>query len=78
MALALRDGMLDKLTEAMRVHTEYDRLALKSQLMKPVDVSVFELGKFDNERHAEIVINEYRNDPLKLHDDRRIECVYHV
>ena len=75
---AIRNKMEDVLISGLKVVTEYDKLAIRSQVMKPIDVSVFELGKFENERYAESVINDYRNDPLKLHEDRRPERGYHI
>ena len=78
MALSMRDGMTAKLTEAMKVHTEYDRLAISHQLHQPIEVSVFELGEFVDERRAEQVVNDYRNDTLALHEDGCPERVYHV
>ncbi|MFG1559548.1 hypothetical protein ABMA68_16390 [Halobacteriovorax sp. FRX-2] len=74
----MRAKMEDVLMREMKVRTDYDKLAIRSQVMKPVDVSLFELGEFMSEPRAESIINEYRNDPLLLHEDGIEETIFHV
>lgn len=78
LAECMRAKMEDILMREMKVVTAYDKLAIRSQVMKPIDVSLFDVGEFINEQRAESIINEYRNDPLALHEDGHTESVFHV
>lgn len=74
----VRAEMEDTLADGMDVDTEYERLAIRRQLAKPCEASIFDIGEFTSEERAEQVVRAYRNDPLKLHQDGCIERMFTV
>lgn len=78
LAVCMRDRMIEILTREMKVRTDYDKLAIRSQVMKPIEVSLFDIGEFLSAPRAESVIDAYRNDPLLLHEDGHEENIFYV